>query len=137
MVMNRNAQIAILDENGREREKYSIIYGAKLKVEDGQRVKSGDLIAEWDPFSTPILTEVAGKVKFGDLIEGMTVREQVDEVTGLATKVVVETKDPDSRPRISIKDDSGKTAKLTLESRALCPLFHAGRGKYRGQPKAA
>ncbi len=123
VVMNRNAQFAILDENGREREKYSIIYGAKLKVEDGQRVKSGDLIAEWDPFSTPILTEVAGKVKFGDLIEGMTVREQVDEVTGLATRVVVETKDPDSRPRISIKDDAGKTAKLTLESERYARYF--------------
>jgi DNA-directed RNA polymerase subunit beta' len=116
VVMNRNAQISILDENGREREKYSIIYGAKLKVEDGQRVKSSDLIAEWDPFSTPILTEAAGRVKFGDLIEGMTVREQVDEVTGMSTRVVVETKNPDSRPRISIKDDSGKTTKLTAES---------------------
>jgi len=116
VVMNRNAQIAILDENGREREKYSIIYGAKLKVEDGQRVKSSDLIAEWDPFSTPILTEAAGRVKFGDLIEGMTVREQVDEMTGMSTKVVVETKNPDSRPRISIKDDSGKTTKLPAES---------------------
>ena len=116
VVMNRNAQIAILDENGREREKYSIIYGAKLKVEDGQRVKSSDLIAEWDPFSTPILTEAAGRVKFGDLIEGMTVREQVDEVTGMSTKVVVETKNPDSRPRISIKDESGKTTKLPAES---------------------
>jgi DNA-directed RNA polymerase subunit beta' len=116
VVMNRNAQIAILDENGREREKYSIIYGAKLKVEDGQRVKSSDLIAEWDPFSTPILTEAAGRVKFGDLIDGMTVREQVDEVTGMSTKVVVETKNPDSRPRISIKDDSGKTTKLPAES---------------------
>jgi DNA-directed RNA polymerase subunit beta' len=116
VVMNRNAQIAILDENGREREKYSIIYGAKLKVEDGQRVKSSDLIAEWDPFSTPILTEAAGRVKFGDLIEGMTVREQVDEVTGMSTRVVVETKNPDSRPRISIKDESGKTTKLPAES---------------------
>ncbi len=116
VVMNRNAQIAILDENGREREKYSIIYGAKLKVEDGQRVKSSDLIAEWDPFSTPILTEAAGRVKFGDLIDGMTVREQVDEVTGMSTKVVVETKNPDSRPRISIKDESGKTTKLPAES---------------------
>jgi DNA-directed RNA polymerase subunit beta' len=116
VVMNRNAQIAILDENGREREKYSIIYGAKLKVEDGQQVKSSDLIAEWDPFSTPILTEAAGRVKFGDLIEGMTVREQVDEVTGMSTRVVVETKNPDSRPRISIKDESGKTTKLPAES---------------------
>jgi len=123
VVMNRNAQIAILDESGREREKYPIIYGAKLKVQDGQVVKKGDLLAEWDPFSTPILTEVAGRVKFGDLIEGLTVREQVDEVTGLATKVVVETKDPNSRPRISIKDDTGKTVRLASESERYARYF--------------
>ncbi len=123
VVMNRNAQIAILDESGREREKYPIIYGAKLKVQDGQPVKKGDLLAEWDPFSTPILTEVAGRVKFGDLIEGLTVREQVDEVTGLATKVVVETKDPNSRPRISIKDDAGKTVRLASESERYARYF--------------
>ncbi len=123
VVMNRNAQIAILDENGREREKYPIIYGAKLRVEEGKRVKIGDLIAEWDPFSTPILTEVAGKIKFGDLIDGVTVREQVDEVTGLATKVVAETKDPNSRPRISIKDESGKTAKISAESERYARYF--------------
>lgn len=123
VVMNRNAQIAILDESGREREKYPIIYGAKLKVQDDQMVKKGDLLAEWDPFSTPILTEVAGRVKFGDLIEGLTVREQVDEVTGLATKVVVETKDPNSRPRISIKDDTGKTVRLASESERYARYF--------------
>ena len=123
VVMNRNAQIAILDESGREREKYSIIYGAKLKVEEGKLVKKGDLLAEWDPFSNPILTEVAGKVKFGDLIEGLTVREQVDEVTGLSTKVVVETKDPNSRPRISIKDDAGKTVRISSESERYARYF--------------
>ena len=123
VVMNRNAQIAILDESGREREKYSIIYGAKLKVEEGKLVKKGDLLAEWDPFSNPILTEVAGKVKFGDLIEGLTVREQVDEVTGLSTKVVVETKDPNSRPRISIKDDAGKTVRVSIESERYARYF--------------
>jgi DNA-directed RNA polymerase subunit beta' len=123
VVMNRNAQIAILDESGREREKYSIIYGAKLKVEEGKLVKKGDLLAEWDPFSNPILTEVAGKVKFGDLIEGLTVREQVDEVTGMSTKVVVETKDPNSRPRISIKDDAGKTVRISIESERYARYF--------------
>jgi DNA-directed RNA polymerase subunit beta' len=123
VVMNRNAQIAILDENGREREKYAIIYGAKLKVTDGQRVKAGDLLAEWDPFSTPILTEVGGRIKFGDLIDGLTVREQVDEVTGLSTRVVVETKDPNSRPRISIKVDAGRTARLSLESERYARYF--------------
>jgi DNA-directed RNA polymerase subunit beta' len=123
VVMNRNAQIAILDESGREREKYSIIYGAKLKVEENKLVKKGDLLAEWDPFSNPILTEVAGKVKFGDLIEGLTVREQVDEVTGLSTKVVVETKDPSSRPRISIKDDAGKTVRISIESERYARYF--------------
>ena len=123
VVMNRNAQISILDESGREREKYSIIYGAKLKVEEGKLVKKGDLLAEWDPFSNPILTEVAGKVKFGDLIEGLTVREQVDEVTGLSTKVVVETKDPNSRPRISIKDDAGKTVRISIESERYARYF--------------
>jgi DNA-directed RNA polymerase subunit beta' len=113
IIMNRNGQIAILDSDGRERERFSVLYGAKLKVKEGDKVKAGEILAEWDPFSTPILAEVGGKVKFGDLVEGSTVREQVDEVTGLSSKVVVESKNPDSRPRISIKDEKGKTLKLT------------------------
>jgi DNA-directed RNA polymerase subunit beta' len=108
-VMNRNGQMIILDAKGNEREKYPLIYGAKLRVKDGDKVKLGTVLAEWDPFSTPILAEVGGVVKFGDLLEGATVREQVDEDTGLSSKVVVESKDPDSRPRISIKDEKGKT----------------------------
>jgi DNA-directed RNA polymerase subunit beta' len=112
VVMNRDGQIAILDSNGREREKCPIIYGAKLKVKEGDKVKAEDILAEWDPFSTPILAEVGGKVKFGDLTEGSTVREQVDEITGLSSKMVVESRDPDSRPRISIKGEHAKTLKL-------------------------
>ncbi|NLI81731.1 MAG: DNA-directed RNA polymerase subunit beta' [Deltaproteobacteria bacterium] len=112
VAMNRNGEIAIISETGRERERYVIIYGAKLKVEDGQQVEADTLLAEWDPFTTPILTEVAGTVKFGDIVEGQTMQEKLDPVTGKSSKVVVESRDADVRPRISIKDEKGKTAKV-------------------------
>jgi len=112
VVMNRNGELTIVAEGGRERERYRIIYGAKLKVTDGQEVEGGTLLAEWDPFTTPILTEVSGKVKFGDIFEGITMQEKVDPVTGKASKVIVEYRETDVRPRVSIKDESGKTAKV-------------------------
>ncbi len=112
VVMNRNGAIAIADESGRERERYSVIYGAKLQVEDGQAIKAGQLLAEWDPYTVPIITEVSGMVKFGDIVEGVTMQEQLDEVTGLSRKVIVESRDADVRPRISIKDEEGKTKNL-------------------------
>ncbi len=112
IVMNRNGEIVITDEQGRERERYGVVYGAKLLVRDGQRAEPNSLLAEWDPYSMPIITEVAGRVKYGDLIDGVTISEQVDEITGLARKVVIASKDPDARPRISVKDESGKTRKL-------------------------
>jgi DNA-directed RNA polymerase subunit beta' len=125
IVMNRNGEIAILDDNGRERRRYSVIYGAKLRVKDGQKVKEGEMLAEWDPYSIPVLTEVSGRVKFGDIIEGTTMQEQVDEFTGLSRKVIIESKDPDVRPRISIKDEKGKTMNLagsTSQARYLLPV---------------
>lgn len=125
VVMNRNGEIAILDETGRERRRYSVIYGATLKVKDGQKVKEGELLAEWDPYSIPVLTEVSGRVKFGDIIEGVTMQEQVDEFTGLSRKVIIESKDPDLRPRISIKDEKGRTMNLpgsTSQARYLLPV---------------
>ena len=125
IVMNRNGEIAILDESGRERRRYSVIYGAKLRVKDGQKVKEGELMAEWDPYSIPVLTEVSGRVKFGDIIEGATMQEQVDEFTGLSRKVIIESKDPDLRPRISIKDEKGKTLNLpgsASQARYLLPV---------------
>jgi len=112
IVMNRNGEVVVTDEQGRERERYGVVYGAKVLVRDGQRVEPGTLLAEWDPYSVPILTEVAGKVKFGDLVDGVTYTEQVDEITGLARKVVTASKDPDARPRVSIKDERGQTKKL-------------------------
>ncbi len=126
-VMNRNGEIAIMDHEGREREKYQVIYGAKLLVKDGDTVKKGQMLAEWDPYTTPILTEVAGHVKFGDIVEGTSMQEQVDEVTGLSRKVVTESKDPDLRPRISIKDAEAKGATKKIagterEARYLLPV---------------
>jgi len=112
IVMNRNGEVLVTDDQGRERERYGVVYGAKLLVREGQKVETSALLAEWDPYSMPIITEVAGHVKYGDLVDGVTISEQVDEITGLARKVVIASKDPDARPRISIKDAEGKTRKL-------------------------
>jgi DNA-directed RNA polymerase subunit beta' len=125
IVMNRNGEISVLDDSGRERRRYSVIYGAKLRVKDGQRVKEGEILAEWDPYSIPVLTEVSGRVKFGDIIEGVTMQEQVDEFTGLSRKVITESKDSELRPRISIKDEKGRTMNLpasTSQARYLLPV---------------
>jgi DNA-directed RNA polymerase subunit beta' len=86
IVMNRNAEVAIQDEQGRDRERNPVIYGAKLRIKDGEKVVQGTVLAEWDPYTIPILTEMSGVVKFGDVEEGKTMREQFDEVTGLSSK---------------------------------------------------
>src|SRR5262249_57825936 len=94
VVMSRNGEVAIVEEGGkegreRERERYPLVYGAKLKVKHGQKIKGGQRLAEWDPYTVPILTEVAGTVKFGDLIDGVTIEERLDERTGLSNLVVI------------------------------------------------
>ncbi|MCL5883896.1 MAG: DNA-directed RNA polymerase subunit beta' [Deltaproteobacteria bacterium] len=125
VAMNRNGFMVVVDENNREREKYQITYGATILVRDGEKVKEGLRIAEWDPYNIPILTEVSGKIKFGDILEGVTVREQVDELSGRSTRVIIEPRDPDARPRISIKDDANRTLKLpgsTSDARYLLPV---------------
>jgi DNA-directed RNA polymerase subunit beta' len=125
VVMSRKGEIALLDEEGRERKRYPVVYGAKLGVEEGKRVKEGNLIAEWDPYTIPIITEVPGVLKFGDIIEGITLQEQVDVVTGHAHQVIVESKEPDLRPRISIKqervDAEGKKT-METEARYILPV---------------
>lgn len=118
VVMNRNGQIAVLGKGERELERYPIIYGATLKVSDGSKVKSDQILAEWDPFTIPIMTEVSGVIKFGDITEGQTMREKRDKVTGKISRVIVESRDVDIRPRISIKDSSGKTANLPGSTKA-------------------
>ncbi len=125
VVMNRNGSIAITDEKGRERERDKVIYGARLRVSDGELVNRETLLAEWDPYTIPIITEVSGRVKFGDVIEGLTMTEQLDEVTGLSRKVIVEYKERDTeiRPRVSIKDEHGRTIKIgDSEARYLLPV---------------
>ncbi len=107
VAMSRSGELLVLDAEGREREKYPVVYGAHLKVPDGGTVEGGHLLAEWDPYANPILTEATGRVKFGDIIENVTMREQLDEVTGLSRKVIIESKGTDYRPRITIKSLEG------------------------------
>ncbi len=124
-VMNRNGEVAIVDDEGRERERYQVIYGARILVKEGDRVKNGTLMAEWDPYTTPIVTEVGGTIKFGDIVEGVSMREEVDQVSGLSTKVISESKDPSLRPRISVKDEKDGTKIIPgsdREARYLLPL---------------
>jgi DNA-directed RNA polymerase subunit beta' len=114
VVMNRNGEIAVTDSSGREREKYSVVYGARLTVSDGDNINANEVMASWDPFAMSILSEVSGQIKFGDILQGVTMEEKTDEVTGLISRVITESKDPDARPRISIKDpdDLNITMKL-------------------------
>jgi DNA-directed RNA polymerase subunit beta' len=112
IAMNRNGMVSLEDEKGRERETYHIVYGAKIKVENGAKVEPGTLLAEWDPYSNPILTDAEGSVRFADMIEDSTIQEHFDEVTGLSRSVVIEPKDPELRPRMVIMDNAGKVAKI-------------------------
>jgi DNA-directed RNA polymerase subunit beta' len=113
VVMNRRGgKFTIVSKTGRELETFPVIYGAHIKVKDGGTVKAGDLLATWDPFTTPIISEVNGTVKFGDIIAGQTMQEKVDPITGKSSKTVIESRSGDERPRISIKDKDNKTAKL-------------------------
>ena len=112
IAMNRNGEITILSTGGREIERYPIIYGAVLKVKNGQKIKANQVLAEWDPFTIPILTEVEGVVKFGDIMDGVTMQEKRDNVTGKISRIIIESRMADVRPRISIKDKNKKTASL-------------------------
>jgi DNA-directed RNA polymerase subunit beta' len=117
VVMNRRGgEFAVVGKTGRERERFPVIYGAHILVKEGQSIEPGDLLATWDPFTTPIITEVSGTVKFGDLVPGKTMQEKVDAVTGKSSRTVIESKTGEERPRISIKAEDGKTAKLSTGS---------------------
>ena len=121
VVMNRNGSLVIVDEKGRERERHAVVYGAKIKSADGAPVKLGDIIVEWDPYTFSILTEVGGKIEFKDLEVGVTLREQVDEVTGLSQWVVTEAPDEKCQPVIVVRSDktsSRATRKYLMPSRA-------------------
>ena len=123
VAFNRAGTIAIIDDKGREKERYAIVYGAKLRIEDGAEVKQGDVLGEWDPYTFSILTEIAGTVSFKDLQEGLTVNEEIDEVTGLSRLVVAESPDEKRQPTILIKPStvnpgSGQQKRYIMPSRA-------------------
>ncbi|MBI1737958.1 MAG: DNA-directed RNA polymerase subunit beta', partial [Acidobacteria bacterium] len=113
--MNRAGLIAVVDEKGREKERYHVVYGAKLRVADGEAVTVGQTLAEWDPYTFSILTEVGGTVQYKDLQPGVTIEEQVDEVTGLAQLVVtLPPGDEKHQPTILIRDSAGRVRKKYL-----------------------
>ena len=117
IVMNRSGSIAVVDERGRERERYTVLYGAKVKVSDGDAVELGQVMVEWDPYTFAILTGIGGTVQFKDLQEGLTLTEEVDEVTGLSRHVVGESPDEKRQPAIVIKGGKGSRRYL-MPSRA-------------------
>ncbi|KAB8124650.1 DNA-directed RNA polymerase subunit beta' [Komagataeibacter medellinensis] len=116
IVMSRNCEILLTDDRGTERARYRVPYGARLLVEDGAAVTRGQKMAEWDPYTLPIITEQPGKVEYLDLIDSITLVERMDEVTGLTSKVVVDYKQAskgiDLRPRLQLKDANGDVVKL-------------------------
>ncbi len=115
----------VIDDTGRERETYPAAYGSVVLVNNGDVVQPGTRLVEWDPYSVPILTEAKGTVHFGDLVEGLSMVEQVDEGSGLSHKVVTESRDPSARPRITIKDAQGNAVPLgkgTGVARYMLPL---------------
>ena len=121
VAMNRSGAIAVVDERGREKEHYQVVYGAKLKVEDGAQVQLGQALVEWDPYTFAILTEIGGTIQFKDLQEGITLNEEVDEVTGLSRLVVAEAADEKRQPAIVIKGNAGakaSTKRYLMPSRA-------------------
>jgi DNA-directed RNA polymerase subunit beta' len=116
VVMNRQGSIAIVDEKGRERERYAVVYGAKVKVIEGGPVQLGQALVEWDPYTFAILTEIGGTAQFKDLQEGITLHEEVDEVTGLSRHVVADSPDEKRQPAIVIKGKASK--RYLMPSRA-------------------
>ncbi|MGQ3674352.1 DNA-directed RNA polymerase subunit beta' [Xanthobacter sp. TB0139] len=115
IVMGRNMAIIIVDQDGTERAVNRVQYGSRLKVDEGDTVKRGQRLAEWDPYTRPILSEVDGIVAFEDLVEGASMNETVDEATGIAKRVVTDSRSgrgPELRPAILIQDGDGKNVKL-------------------------
>ncbi len=132
VVISRNGEVVIQDENGRERERHKVPYGATLLTRDGEMVKAGHVLSTWDPHTRPIVTEYAGRIKFENVEEGSTVMKQVDEVTGLSTLVVVDPKRRGSvqakglRPQVKLLDESGNEIKMAGSDQSVNITFQIG-----------
>jgi DNA-directed RNA polymerase subunit beta' len=117
IAVSRSGELSVIDSHGRERERYKIPYGAMISIREGDEVKAGQVVANWDPHTHPVVAELAGKTSFQDFIEGVTISEQVDDVTGLTSSVVIDPKKrasegKDLRPTIRLVDEAGKPLNL-------------------------
>ncbi len=117
IAVSRSGELHLIDENGRERERYKIPYGAEIAVADDDAVDAGQIVATWDPHTHPVVTEVKGHIRLSDLVEGVTVDKQVDEVTGLTSLIIREPKQrssaaKDMRPMVKLVDDHGNDVNI-------------------------
>jgi DNA-directed RNA polymerase subunit beta' len=117
VAVSRSGELTIIDETGRERERYKVPYGAKIDVKDSAKVEAGQILATWDPHTHPVITEIAGFIKFSDIEEGVTVTKQTDEITGLSSLVVTDPKQrgsagKDKRPLVKLVDGNGEDINL-------------------------
>ncbi|PRP69129.1 DNA-directed RNA polymerase subunit beta' [Chromobacterium amazonense] len=132
IVITRSGEVVIHDDMGRERERHKVPYGATLMVTDGLQIKAGTVLATWDPHTRPIITEYAGRVKFENVEEGVTVAKQTDEVTGLSTLVVIDPKRRAGsqskmlRPLVKLLDDNGNEVKLAGSDASVSITFQVG-----------
>ena len=130
VVISRSGEVIIHDDNGRERERHKVPYGAILSVKADQSIKAGVVLANWDPLTRPVITEFAGKVQFENVEEGLTVAKQLDEVTGLSTLVVIDPKRRGStksvRPQVKLIDASGKEVKIPGTDHSVTIGFQVG-----------
>ncbi len=135
VVISRSGEVLVTDDNGRERERHKVPYGATLAVEDGKQLKSGGVLATWDPLTRPIVSEYAGKVRFENVEEGVTVARQMDEVTGLSTLVVIDPKRTGMssaksktivRPQVKLLNEKGDEVKIAGTEHAVTISFQVG-----------
>ncbi len=116
IVMSRNMQIAIVDGDGKEREAHKLGYGTKLRIKEGDKIERGQRLAEWDPYTAPVVSEVGGTVRFVDITEGVSVKDETDEATGISSKVIIDwrggTKASSIQPALVIQDEKGEPITL-------------------------
>jgi DNA-directed RNA polymerase subunit beta' len=132
IIIARSAEVLIVDDHGRERERHKVPYGATLLADDGVQVKAGTQLATWDPHTRPIVTEYAGTVRFENVEKGVTVAEQMDDVTGLSTLVVIDPKRGGKaqakgvRPQVKLLDENGQEVKIHGTDHSVAITFHVG-----------
>ena len=128
VVVGRSMEVKLFDAEGRLRQTFKPVYGARVRYHDGSKVKRGERVADWDPFATPIITDLAGTVKFEDLVEGLSTRDETDEATGIANKVIVDgrtsSRQAELKPAVLLLDKKGEVIKHAtgVEARYFLPL---------------